>query len=55
MGRMSRYGRSWGAVFDRCADCGIHGATVANFGINGVNVTGGRNFALRGRHTRPIP
>lgn len=42
-----RYGRSWGAVIDNCVDCQISECRVANFGINGVNVTGGRNFSLR--------
>ena len=40
------YGRSWGAVFENCDGCGIADGVVANTGINGVNVTGGRNFML---------
>jgi hypothetical protein len=40
------YGRSWGAVIDNCSDCQISDCRIANFGINGVNVTGGSGFKL---------
>lgn len=40
------YGRGYGAVFDNCEGCGVSDCRVRNFGINGVNVTGGRGFLL---------
>jgi hypothetical protein len=41
------YGRGWGAVVDGCEGCSISDCRVRNFGINGVNVTGGSDFLLR--------
>lgn len=36
------FGRAWGAVFDRCDRCGLSDCVCRNFGINAVNVTGGK-------------
>ena len=41
------YGKGWGAVFHNCTRCGVSDCRVRNFGINGVNVTGGEGFMLR--------
>ena len=46
VGLNMEYGRGWGAVFDNCNGCSIKNATLRNFGINAVNVTGGINFLL---------